>query len=133
MVVGSEDKLRITCNITRSNPVPKITWQYQAWSCPPSKGYNCDPISNKWQTADPTKFDIRPPTAVAMESVFKVQSTLDRWNLHGTEKNGSIYRMFHLSEWLDEWNLSEIEKKSSTYRTSLLYKISGDRGINEYL
>ena len=40
-----------------------------------------------------------------------VQSTLDKWNLHGTEKNGSTYRMFHLSELLDKWNLYETEKK----------------------
>ena len=43
--------------------------------------------------------------------ILFVQSTLDKWNLHGTEKNGSTYRMFHLSEWLDKWNLNEIEKK----------------------
>ena len=44
-------------------------------------------------------------------------------------KNGSTYRIFHLSEWLDKWNLNEIEKKrSSTYQTSLLSKISGEQG-----
>ena len=43
--------------------------------------------------------------------VLDVQSTLDNWNLHGTEKNGSTYRMFHLSEWFDKWNLNEIEKR----------------------
>ena len=79
-MVGSEDKLRITCNITRSNPVPRITWQYQPWSCPPSRGYDCDPVPNKWETADPANFDIRPPTAVAMQSVFKVpKSSVQRF------------------------------------------------------
>ena len=43
--------------------------------------------------------------------VLNVQSILDKWNLHKTEKNGSTYRMFHLSKWLDKWNLNEIEKK----------------------
>ena len=41
----------------------------------------------------------------------KLQSTLDKWNLHGTEKNGSTYRMFHLSQLLDKWNLYETQKK----------------------
>ena len=45
------------------------------------------------------------------KSWMKIQSTLDKWNLHGTEKNGSTYRMFHLSELLDKWNLYETEKK----------------------
>ena len=26
---------------------------------------------------------------------LELQSTLDKWNLHGTEKNSSTYRMFH--------------------------------------
>ena len=26
-----------------------------------------------------------------------LQSTLDKWNLHGTERNGSTYRMLNLS------------------------------------
>ena len=40
-----------------------------------------------------------------------IQSPLDKWNLQETEKNGSTYRIFHLSEWFDKWNLNEIEKK----------------------
>ena len=28
----------------------------------------------------------------------KLQSTLDKWNLHGTEEDGSTYRGFHLSK-----------------------------------
>ena len=61
---------------------------------------------------------------------YYIQSTFDKWNLHGTEKNGSTCRMFHLSEWLDNLNLNEIEKSST--RTSLLSKISEDRVIYEY-
>ena len=43
--------------------------------------------------------------------MIQLQSPLDKWNLQGTEKNGSTYRMFHLSELLDKWNLYEIEIK----------------------
>ena len=46
-----------------------------------------------------------------VNSSVLIQSTLDKWNLHGTKKNGSTYRMFHLSELLDKWNLYETEKK----------------------
>ena len=45
------------------------------------------------------------------ELINQLQSTLDKWNLHGTEKNGSTYRMFRLSELLDKWNFYETEKK----------------------
>jgi len=88
VVVGSEDKLNITCNIKRSNPVPKITWQFQPWSCPTSKGYDCIPISTKWQTADPKKFDIQPATDEAMNSVFKVpQSGVNRFFVRCTAEH----------------------------------------------
>ena len=40
-------------------------------------------------------------------AILMLQSTLDKWNLHGTEKNGSTYRMFHLFELPDKWNLNE--------------------------
>ena len=53
-----------------------------------------------------------------------VQSALDKWNLHGTEKDGSTYRMFHLSELLDKWNLHGTEKDGSTYRTYSLSDFS---------
>ena len=73
VVVGGSEDLEVTCNILRSNPIPKITWEFQPWPCPPRKGYNCKPLDKNWQKTDPRKYNITPSdTDVTMTSVFKV-------------------------------------------------------------
>ena len=58
-----------------------------------------------------------------------IQSTLNKWNFHGTEKNGSTYRMFHLSEWVDKWNLNKIEKKVPLIEPLSYLKSQGLRNL----
>ena len=81
---------------------------------------------NFWYVTSRKWLGLNPPLRSIL-IFFKIQSTLDKWSLHGTERNGSNYPNGSIS---GTWMKSK--KKRSTYRTSLLSKISGDRGIYEY-
>ena len=67
--------------------------------------------SKTWTSVTQTSGNLKRFSDGSSLIKIQLQSTLNKWNLNGTEKNGSTYRMFHLSEWLDKWNLNEIEKK----------------------
>ncbi|XP_066917085.1 fibroblast growth factor receptor 2-like isoform X2 [Clytia hemisphaerica] len=119
VVVGSEDKLKIACNITRSNPVPNITWQYQPWSCQESKGYNCDPISTRWQTADPAKLDIKPRTPNTMYSVFKVPtSNVKRFFVRCTAKHKYGQDTHQVIGIIDKRNAENLLRSSPSFETN---------------
>ena len=44
--------------------------------------------------------------------ILKIQYVLDKWSLHGSEKNGSIYRMFHSSDFWETGQLRLKKRKS---------------------
>ena len=69
IVVGDPEKLKVTCNIRRSNPVPKITWEYQPSGCQ-NQNLDCKPVEANWINGE--EKDI---TSSSNTSTFKVPSS----------------------------------------------------------
>lgn len=135
IVVGGSADLEIGCNIKRSNPIPNISWEFQPWPCAPSVGYNCAPLSTKWQRADPQIYDIRPKNREAMSSTFKVpQSSVKKFFIRCTaaHKYGrDTHSVIGIIDKRDAKNMLKLnrEKVSIDEKQSFSLVCTGEAGL----